>query len=243
MNIYLHPSGVKKELKNDYIGEVWTPNANTIAYRPLESNANDIVWGYNWTNVSWISYDTLASWKKVAKATTTTANIAISWAILDRIWSNDFTISCWVYLTWVNTMWYNITSLFLVIKNSSPYPWPQIFLSNNSNWWSWIYFAPQWVSWVSSNTSYDNVINRWINIVYTRSSWVCKWYINAVQETTQNSNISYSWWTWWFLFARWDSNQQLLTWSMGSEYILELKWWTAQEILNYYNKTKSNYWL
>jgi hypothetical protein len=23
MNIYLHPSGVKKELKNDYIGEVY----------------------------------------------------------------------------------------------------------------------------------------------------------------------------------------------------------------------------
>ena len=37
---------VQKELKNAYIGEVWTPTSNTIAYFPFTDNQLDEMGNY-----------------------------------------------------------------------------------------------------------------------------------------------------------------------------------------------------
>jgi hypothetical protein len=41
MGVYLYPSGTETELKNAYIGEYWSPNANTIAYFPFKDDILD----------------------------------------------------------------------------------------------------------------------------------------------------------------------------------------------------------
>lgn len=49
----------------------WKPNANTLAYYPLDWSLNDESW--NWLNLtsSWLSWETLSSWRKVASVTNT----------------------------------------------------------------------------------------------------------------------------------------------------------------------------
>jgi hypothetical protein len=241
MNVYLYPSDTETEVSNIYIGEYWwKPWANTLAYRPLESNANDIVWGYNWTSISWISYDTLSSWKKVAKITSSTSNISISWSIAWIIWSWDYTISYWIYMTW--TVLSEIWLMFWVWTDSSPWEWPQIYLDTEWRWSAWaLRFSTQYWNWVSSSSK--NLLNKWHYITFTRESWACKWYIDWVLEWSFTSSTAFSSWNTWFLFARWTSHQCLASNSMGSEFILENKARTAQEISDYYNLTKSNYWL
>lgn len=227
----------------------WKPWANTIAYRPLESNANDIVWWYNWTNISWISYETLSSWKKVAKTTAESANINIPWSsLLPILSSNDFTISFWIYTKWVvsESSSTNYALLFWIWKDSYPYTWPQVFLNKWHQWWGnwWIRFLPEFMAhWATSTSNYNSILEKWTHIFYIRENWVFKWYINNSLETTETLSLTY--WTWdkWFLFCRWDVWQQQKIWSMWSEFILEKKARTEEERTKYYNQTKWNYWL
>jgi hypothetical protein len=77
----------------------------------------------------------------------------------------------------------------------------------------------------------------WSHICY--ASW--KIYLNWTDITTSTGS-----WTMavWYAYTIWQQNNGSTSylWYM-SELIVETKWWTPQEVSDYYNSTKSNYGL
>jgi hypothetical protein len=221
MNIYLHPSGVKKELKNDYIGEVWTPWANTVAYFPFTNNQND--------SVGWYSIDkTLTKDTIWYSFTQSWGNIWISgWlqksAKFVWIWFNIKSWSWIIWFLWNNQLWavqYRIRhSVSSYNKKIHIYTWSNYDLQASLDW--------------------DASYNQWHYFAYSlvgTNFYVCR---DGVVTTLISSTPYY-----------YDLGQSLCNFWGGtscnievSERIIEDIWWSSQNMTNYYNATKSNYWL
>ena len=83
----------------------------------------------------------------------------------------------------------------------------------------------------------------WHNIICTLSWWTMKIYVDWLLDNTLT-------WVWTpkvvntpiYIWAYQGSNNEYFVWKL-SDIIIENKEWTATEISNYYNQTKSNYWL
>lgn len=238
------------ELKNAYIGEVWTPTSNTIAYYPLEKDWNDYSW--NWHNLTWLATPTYTtSWgtKKVVSL-----NGSNLWDINNLSWTyTDYTFSVWCKptstgtwqeifdnLNWISWSWawqvymsFNGSSLEQANNRNFWYQYKQ-------NWWTWSYYNVYWIS------SLD--INIWYNLVITSTSNWIKMYINWTQVASNSISWIISLTAWknsiWGRSNNTSSwgNTNFFNWYL-SEFILENKTWTATQISDYYNSTKSKYWL
>lgn len=205
----------------------WQPWANTIAYYPLESNVNDYSW--NWYNLSPtnITYTTLSSWLKVATFNGSSSKATTS-SFLNQSW--DFTTSMWFYGD-------NITASLAVMRCNA---------ASDSSWRVWDIHkdvnrirAIMNGGGVSTNEQgFTN--NTWYHMVVTKEWTTWKIYINTVLKGTAASNYSGStnMALWYIQYA----NDRFWKWYI-SKFILEDKARTAQEIADYYNQTKSNYWL
>lgn len=213
----------EKELKNAYIGEYRVPWANTIAYYPLTSSStvNDQSWnGYNLTN-NWASFGT---YNGVDCGYFNNANAYKSWSLFT--WNPTFTVSIRAKITttsaWKNFWWFwtaNGAGCFgLWLDRTTLYTW----------WWN-----------NDRNTGYTFDTN-WHHVVFNYSSWSGIVYVDwtAVYNWTWSPNIQND-------YTTIGSNAWLFDKRRGylSEAIFEDKVRTAQEISNYYNSTKSNYWL
>ena len=222
----------------------WKPWANTIAYYPLETDTNDYSNNsHNWINY-WTTFTTLSSGKKVW-VFNGSAYIQIPDA-QDMRGGNQWTM--WVYL-----------------KKSS---WWNVALDPFSKWVDSSYSSIVWRVWLRSDII--NVIGYWINpsnntnkptytwatvldwnwhhLIWTFNNWIYKlyWDWNLLQTQDYSSN-SYSFSSTWDSYISWSRNpyESQVTykrvWNM-SEMIIENKARTAQEVSDYYNLTKSNYW-
>lgn len=227
MNVYLYPSNTETELKNAYIGEVWTPWSNTIAYYPFESNINDASW--NNRNLSMytgsFSYETLSSWKKVCRLNTSAL------AKIDSIPFNRtaYTVSAWCSWDATSTSYQKMILDLVWWSNYRPR-----FFTMNS-----------YVSWMVSYDAWPAfTANKWYHIVVTYNNNVSTLYIDnsqIYQVTYSNSST-----TWKMLINGSDANNYNVNYRTAgtiSELILENKVWSDAERLAYYNNTKSNYWL
>lgn len=219
------------EVQNIYIGEYgWKPWVNTVAYYPLTDNFNDESWNwYNLTN-SWWSITTYG-WVKCAYYSGSTSVYSQNTSV--PVWATR-TINCRCYLpasesvdipvvwtgSWVS-YWYRVLAL-----------------------WYWSNGVPSlsdydvlWVSWWGSK------IWQWVNLVWIINWWDMSLYANWVLVASQsrgsaqqNSTVIKIAWRYgwgWSQYFKWYVN----------EVIVESKARTAQEISDYYNQTKSNYWL
>lgn len=214
----------------------WKPWTNTVLYLPLESNCNDYSW--NWYNWTWNSASYTTSW--------TTKNVAyFNGSYIDlstfRITEDNTTINVWVKSTSTNT-WQEIFDANASGSTTSTtyfwYNWPW----NVSNQYGMQHAVPWW-NYSIAYTSWWPFQNVWKNIcVVMNTSWI-KIYMNWILQSA-SSNISWRMvWTpnasiWWR--KNWNTN--FFRWYI-SEFIWENKVWTDTEISNYYNQTKSNYWL
>ena len=217
MTIYEH------ELKNIYIGEYkgWTPWANTILYMPLDTvnGRTDIQWHSTVDVNNNITYWTFG-WVDCASFPAASNYINVN----DVAFPNQ-----WTMLIWVN----NINQ-----KQSS------IWRASGANAWL-SYSSTQWYYVWENNTYFGKTAtNHWYLIAYCNSSTaadkkqyiVDNWTITSIScnnndnalNTTKNVILS-------------DSNAYF-NWYM-SALIIEDRIWTEQEISDYYNQTKSNYWL
>ena len=233
MNIYLHPSGVKKELKNDYIGEYkwWEPWSNTLVYYPLNWNANDLSW--NWkngtaSNITWNSW-----WDRGCAYFNWNSYISVP-----SLWTNaNITISFRMNSTENIVNWWD----FIMI-------WGYVWSSNNAITLM-TYSKKLNIQTRTTNHNLDMVstvnicdwIWHYITVIATWSTAI--WYIDWVSNVT-NTNSYYTlppltniriWMHTW-----WSANKY--TWYIDNM-IIENRQRTAQEIQDYYNNTKSNYWL
>lgn len=205
----------------------WQPWANTIWYWKLEENTDATVWTTQGSNN--VTFTTLASGKKVW-----VFNGSNSMVRTDALATGT-----------------NNTYLFRCKKNWS-WTWENVVV--NLSWWSgkkglasrtntspWQYLNSRYSAWV--NIPWATSTNTWYHIAVTQnSSWTIV-YLNWTQvstnsETWANSNTRA--WIWCN-----DNNpnwQDFFNWNI-SEVIVENVTRTAQEISDYYNQTKSLYWI
>ena len=216
------------------------PWANTIAYYQLTTSTtisdmsgnnrnltqvdNSTFWTYNWVNCVYVSWSN-ASWFHCLYTRDITSNV-LGTQFTVQFWGNrdnSKNIRCgW---GWANGSW-NGYNLF-IDEN-----WKAVCEALN-NWsinsisYSWGYSA-----WT------------WYLITWTYDNWSCKLYINWTQVAS---------WTYtaWAINVFWvgttfgtEATWYTYQWNgYVSKVILENKVRTAQEINDYYNWTKADYWL
>lgn len=220
--IMMRPNWVEKQIRPD---TWWKPWANTLAYYPLtsETTVNDMS-GNNHnltTSWSWILYDSL--WVGLSNSS------FFSWsAIIPPAW--PFTINVWAKYTTLTNEGHVVQQFNSSTNGSAITIW-----CYNNNWFS---------RWKGSGDLEVAPItaNQWTNVVYVYTSGTVKFYINCTgytQSRTINTTTPNYFWvgSWWETYRRWYMN-----WNI-SELIIENKARTDQEVSDYYNLTKWNYWL
>ena len=229
MNVYVWTN----TMKNAYIGEYkgFVPWSNTLLYLPLESDIID----YSWKGV-----------------TVTNNGVSID--------NNQANIWVW-YFNWnwylsipkeSNILW-NIFTISWYGKVSGRPTYSAIFSTVNSSYW-WLTVQYEWTHLFASTATNNwdliavgNVFtknNVWENYVLVRNitNWeLYKNWVKVWSATSWNWNIVQNW-NASHIGRNWASSQANITWYL-SNFIIESTAWSAEEISDYYNQTKSNYWL
>lgn len=201
----------------------WQPWANTIAYYKLKNDVLDYSWNWNdLTNYN-ITFGT-TYWPQCA-----IFNWYNSYAALgDHFSLTEYTVLAWYY----HSSWDGM----ICSQWAAPSLYPAIWLWYNSSkylvGWAWWYA-------VASNTN----TNTWKRVLWviTFKNDVVKLYENAVNTAT---------WTWATPWTSWEGFY-LWIWRTGNNYwngamstfIIEDKERTSQEISDYYDQTKADYWI
>ena len=233
MNVYLYQNNTEKILKNIYIGEYgWKPWANTLFYYPLVENANDT----SWNNRNWTASNTTFS--------------SSNWAYF-RWWYSAW--SNWYVITPTFTMWSTYT-INTWLKAAETLSWNKEIDIHRRWTWGNLYVLfyinssmirctlGNWSNYGSDITSSYSLDTSWHNVVLVREWWNVKIYIDWQQLASWNSTYSSD--PQYFYIGNDASNVAEYAWSSYfKDYIMENKAQTAQEITDYYNQTKSNYWL
>lgn len=242
MSIYVYTGtpSTESEVQKIYLGEKERePWVNTIAYYPFKWDSKD--YSGNWhdlTKSGSVSYVTL-NWRQVVymqwKWSSNTTKL-ISSSFSRNISSETYSIWCRTNAT--AGSYANAYCLFQFYQNASPYNRQWIFTSrwNNRN-----YKINYWVSlqetWISPDI-WDDTFHL---ITATTSQSAIKLYVDW--------ELKYTWAGWSPISCSWKiyvwSNDDSYYWFNGYiwDTILEDKEWTAKEISNYYNQTKSEYWI
>lgn len=201
----------------------YTPWSNTVVYYPLTSTStvNDSSWNWhtlNNYNVTFWELQWVDCWKW--SATSSAQYLAVN-----TISATNYTINYWII---VPDVWTSYQTHY--------YMWGYWYVwcrQKNDNLY---FYASSWsattISWVTTD--------KWHNIVVTKnwSSWVI--YIDWVQKATMTANVwintSGTWFNiWWW--QRW----HIYLWWWMSNFIIENKARTQEEVTSYFNSTKWNY--
>ena len=202
-------------MREDWGGS-YTPTANTIAYYPLKSDILDH--SGNGKDLSWTNYSFDGNFITVSYLT---------WPqVTPENTTGDRTVSGWVN-TSSGTCKYNF-------RRTSDWPLGYIMGQDNENWnrpWGSLYLN----GWKRCRPSSTSV---WTIFLMTRTkTWTTmNLYLNGSLVSTNTSL-----WT-----STRTSSGTVVQWigsGKYSEIIIEDKVWTAQEVLDYYNLTKWNYWI
>lgn len=218
-------------------GGGWQPWADTLLYYDFEHTSwtteTDVVGNYNWTYNSTPTIWTLSSGKKYFD--TEWNKYCYTNSVISNLNYNNCTVNVWLYI-----QNFNSKSRFGQTRWNTPNGQWTIFLEDNSSWFQCcLWPTSNWIWWLSKT-----YLTGWTNLVLTNDWTTFKVYSNGTQIGTKSS-ASWSWsrklyiWVatayWWELAAIWDTR-------FGSM-IIENKVWTQQDITDYFNSTKSNYWI
>ena len=230
--ILIYPDGVTEK---QVYPAWWTPGENTLFYYNIDDNDTnstlyDKIGNFNLTwNVA-PTYYTNASlgryvwmWNLWNNAYATASSYVLFW--------NEFTMNCLV------NYWYNWWGVLYVQWFRSASVSKSIEFDTNN-----IYFRTKLNEWLAAGS------NPWFNkrSLYTfvcSSSWnYKKIYVDGVEvkSSTYNNDTEWVWWYW--TLGCWSSWNWNFNWYMKI-FMWESKARTAQEISDYYNQIKSNYWL
>ena len=202
----------------------WIPTSNTIVYFPLTDDLDDYYGNYTLTANNWAVIWTV-DWVKCLDFSASNSYADCSISTLPQWWQVR-TNMCWVRynsIGWYPAYQYGQWSFnqWDVIYQNGPITW--------SNYWKTI----------ASNTTPN--IWDWVHIAVT-INWSSeqKIYINWVLESSGSWTVQTNWTTLYLWYCVWDSTY--IDWYIGS-FIIEDKVRTAQEISDYYDFTKWDYWI
>lgn len=213
------------------VDDGWSPWANTVAYYPLSSDFTDHSWnGYDLTN-NWGSITTQWTVSCAYYSGSTSVNSINTSA---PVWSTR-TIACWIYLTWP-TSW------------SAAAVWTGTYSSGTGIHNAEVLGAYNKFPSLSDYHAYGvtgttDISNQWALLVWVVTGTDVTCYLNGAVEvngtrgyaSTDSTGIKLAW-------RNWGSGSEYFKGYL-SEVIVENKAWTATDVLNYYNQTKSKYWL
>lgn len=209
----------------------WKPNANTVAYYPLNGDIKDYS-GNNrdmsvkfWTATYW----TLSSWKQYWSFWATW-NTSWWWGwqtanLIDVSW--NITVSYWGRFNW-NKSW---TRDVITNRYESWFRWMDNIDTNGT-----IMFHGN-AHYNSTSTVTDN---NWHNILCVVNSGTVYFYIDGSLDVSKSYSFGSSS-AYLSLWYSWQNNtDERLNWDV-SEIIIENTPRTADEVAKYYNRTKANY--
>ena len=215
----------------------WHPWANTVAYYPLDSTntVNDLSWN-NYTLTTSHTNPTFWTYQWVDCASFNGSNTELKTVSVNpwTYWSS-FTVSCWVYgtATWdrvpICNVYYNSTWLNRQIRAHSS--WSSIFEFNGTSWTNTSF-------WISANAQ------AWHNLLFTANGNNITTYVDGAQVATGTNTKWNNNWTF-TIWCGWDEADGYFWWFNWwlSNVIVENKVWTVDEVSEYYNQTKANYWI
>lgn len=219
-------------------GGWWQPWANTLAYYPLETDTNDYSWNNRNLINNWITFDG-GVWVFDGNA--------IWYYTNNSLWNslNNFTYSVYVnpssIVSWAVDWDPNINRIISIIQNGNMGTFDKsLSLCNSSQaqWYNYYNWQLQiYATWIS--------INTWYYLTYTFDGSNITIYKNWTLEQSIACWWSYTGYTQATLCV-WndtDRNQIKKYYGKISNVIIENTARTAQEISDYYNQTKADYWL
>jgi len=249
MNVYLYQNNTEKILKNAYIWEYVPrqPSSDTLIYYPLTSNLVDQMWHGNTGTAHWnVTFNSTTWCRVLGKNSSIYADgmsLWINWRLNFTLnfrakYDTDSTNSSWC-LVWY---WTNIDTT-------------QCFKLEYFAWQSPAKVRMRLLGNITVPTSATSVVSptwpllwEWYNYCITMNNWVCKMYGNweHLKFSTEYDSVTFSsvnniselqlWW--WWSYGSWRSANWYI-----KDYIVETVAWDADRISDYYNYTKSNYWL
>jgi hypothetical protein len=215
-------NGVEKQVRPTW----WQPWANTMLYMPLKNDIIDYSWNNrnitinSWTvsysSYWWIPWVEFGDWTGLILASD-----------ISNVTYNSYTILCRCYMLSFNNTW-NYLCWFAMNISSSYYDCA--YVTNTGEWacYSW-----------GDLTSTQNVQTWWWHLLALTSDATRILYYDANPIVSGSGNT----YTFNYVSIGWRLDYwQRFGWSIR-DLIVENKVWTAQEITDYYNSTKSNYWL
>lgn len=227
--IMMRPNGVEKQVRPSG----WEPWANTVAYYPLTSQTtvNDMS-GNNYTlinnGLSFGTYNGVSCAYKEGWILGAYSNITNN-----PNWNSDRTYSFWSYNE-------NITipgdiECYISTGNRGSNQLVVLGASESSNGQEMV--SQRW----QSKYMGASLRGQWVYTCVTYDGATFYWYRNWVLLNTWSYVINTTWTT--FAIGGYPNwGRYTFRWNF-SNLILENKARTAQEVADYYNLTKSNYWL
>lgn len=210
----------------------WQPWANTLAYYPFDtdildhsSNSRALTWD-TWTK--WTIWYTFTSNVKIANADLpSNAKFLNFWCKINSV-SQVVTWTSWVVVVW----WFQQLCMSYYTFGRDAY-WAPSTLDN-------VIAAFVGNNWSFKSQSWPNDISSWHNIClwYDWTDTMCaidwvRYSLNAWLNPSAVTNELYL-----LLVDSWMACSVEL-----ADFIVESQWWTAWEISNYYDNTKSKFWI
>ena len=211
--------------------DTWLPNKNTVAYYPLTANANDYSGnGYNATNNGGTFSE--ENWWYFSSAYSRINLPSMN------IWQT-FTVSWWIKLPNWQPTWEQEFNTYRDWSGSH----------RNLLFWA----SASWIRGLNGNNSTSSnskIISAtfwtwWNNIVLSKSWTSYSVYMNwTLLETFTGYDVSIPWWYNTVQIPHDDAATSVYTapWYL-KDLIIENKARTAQEVSNYYDRSKWNYWI
>jgi len=202
----------------------WQPWADTIVYYPFDTDWNDYSWnGYNFTTTNSTQITTVG-WVTCLDMNGSTCSVS-SIDVLTTY--TDYTWLTWIYVSSGSIDW--------------------AFGDNGQGWW-WSWFRV----WQFKQVRWGNPVNTYSTFSsFSSNQWVLFWIVmdNWEWSIYQNWVKTVLLWSGWlapynnitpFSFSGKDG-----VWAYGyiSNFIIEKRAWTYQEIQDYFDQTKSTYWI
>lgn len=215
----------------------WEPDASrTLIYYPLTSNLVDQMWNWNTGTMHWTcTYDSVTgihvTWMSSNYVTWLSNGIANRNTFTMNVWIKNETTSAPRVLLWYNSSWASAQCMYVAFESSSwinQLRWVWFF------WSSWDY-SVIWEIWTDSNWHNLCLLATW-----TTYQWYIDWVAYWTPVSSSNNMNNYPelqlWW-WWNYGSSRSANWYI------KDYIVENYAWSAEDITNYYNRSKSKVWL
>lgn len=217
--ITMRPNGVEKQIRQSG----WQPWANTVGYRPLETDLKDYSWNnYDFTTYSWTT--TFVDWM-----------VQTNWKIYRNSVMN-------------NLRWNDFTLLMYIVPSNNSSDESYLFFSDNNNlayctinfwYWFWSYrlgWNNNWWQWVYYSTSLD-----WNpHLLCVTKNWNSyDLYLDGVFAKNETTSVAIPSSTYMVLWNVISNTKTMKFWKL----IIEDRIRTATEISDYFNQTKWDYWI